>query len=231
MDHIFQTKAEAADVIGQLSSPGKMPGTSYNLPTTVCNVGGKLREVEDSPCFKCYAHDRGAYAWPIVKAAGNRRLERLLVALADPREADRWVAAFARLLTKPEHRWQDAGDLISVDHLRLIARVCEATPNVRHWLPTQERAILRRYATTYGDLPANLTVRISMPRIDTFPTSKMAGAYSMVATGAREVPADVHVCPSTTDEHRARRKDRAPNCADCRACWSPDVKVVAYPVH
>ena len=46
-------------IVGGISAPSKMPGPSYNLTTSVCHIGGKLRDVKGSVCEGCYADRRG----------------------------------------------------------------------------------------------------------------------------------------------------------------------------
>ena len=85
-------KKEAKEITGGLSAPGKMPEGSYNIPASACQTGQILAKVPDTPCYKCYADDRGRYRFPIVKAALARRLKSLM----DPR----WVEAMTVLVKK-----------------------------------------------------------------------------------------------------------------------------------
>ena len=69
---------EAKQIIGtDLGTPAKMPGFAFGLPVSSCITGKKLHEVPDSVCYKCYAWNRGNYAWKPVIAAQNRRLAGL----------------------------------------------------------------------------------------------------------------------------------------------------------
>ena len=61
-------KKEAERITGGLSAPGKMPEGSYNLPASACQTGAKLREMEGTPCWGCYAF-KGRYNFPNVKNA------------------------------------------------------------------------------------------------------------------------------------------------------------------
>ena len=65
---------DAREYVGGLSDPSKVPGKAYGLPAQKCNVGGKLRKIEGSTCFDCYAYDRGMYVMSNVKKAQARRL-------------------------------------------------------------------------------------------------------------------------------------------------------------
>ena len=151
-------KKEAKEITGGLSAPGKMPEGSYNLPARACQTGAKLREIPDTPCYKCYAF-KGRYNFPNVKDALARRLESL-----GHRD---WVQAMAVLIKgKKFFRWHDSGDLQSVQHLINIMEVCKLTSGTMHWLPTQERQYLPLEGSTYPD---NLTIRLSNSKNNTKP--------------------------------------------------------------
>ncbi len=138
------------DLVGGLSAPSKMPGYGYSTPASACITGAKLRKVEGSACYSCYAF-RGNYPFPTVQNALHKRL----YALNDPL----WVPAMARLINEacgataePYFRWHDAGDLQGIWHLDLIAQVCDLTPSIKHWLPTREYQMITNHLNT---LPSN----------------------------------------------------------------------------
>ena len=199
-------KKEAKEITGGLSAPGKMPEGSYNLPASACQTGQKLAKVPGTPCFKCYADNRGRYRFSNVKDAMNRRLE----SLQDPQ----WVEAMATLIKGKKHfRWHDSGDLQSVQHLIKIFEVCNLTPETMHWLPTQER----RYLPINWRHPKNLVIRLSNAKNDTMPGNAWSH-WSTVVTKPRAG----HVCPAP---------EQGNTCGSCRACWSKDVKEVQYKLH
>ena len=147
-------KYEAEKITGGLSAPGKMPEGSYNLPANMCQTGAKLREIEGTPCYGCYAFN-GRYNFPNVKDALARRLE----SLTHPQ----WVEAMGVLVQGKKHfRWHDSGDLQSVQHLKNIFEVCKLTPKTLHWLPTQERKFL---PLNTDSIPKNLLIRLSLSLI------------------------------------------------------------------
>jgi hypothetical protein len=197
-----------------------MPGFAYSLPARECKTGAKLRAVPGSTCSGCYAL-KGRYVFPNVQAALYRRLEAI--------ERPEWVSAMAELIRRktradaPYFRWHDSGDLQSVDHLRRIVAVCEATPDVRHWLPTREYRIVSEYAEAGGTFPPNLNVRLSAHMIGghvpTFP--RLAGIVT-VSTVSRDGYAEAHDCPS---------RFQGNSCGDCRACWDRGVAHVDYHLH
>ena len=199
-------KKEAKEITGGLSAPGKMPEGSYNLPASACQTGAKLREIPDTPCFKCYAL-KGRYRFPNVKAALARRLASLM----DPR----WTEAMTVLVKGKKHfRWHDSGDLQSVQHLINIFEVCKLTPGTSQWLPTQERKFL---PLSQDSIPKNLIIRLSNAKNDTKPGNAW-DHWSTVVT----VPRAGHVCPAP---------EQGNQCGDCRACWSRDVHEVQYKIH
>lgn len=207
--------AEWTAVTGGLSNPSKMPGFAYGIPAAECHVGGRLRDVPGSTCSGCYAL-KGQYRFGNVQAAQYRRLE----SITDPR----WVGAMSRLIERkckrePWFRWHDSGDLQSVDHLRAIVQVCEATPGVSHWLPTREYRIVRDYLADGGAIPANLTIRFSAHMVDADPPATPEGVCaSTVHTGA----ATGHACPAPKQGNE---------CGSCRACWDRSVPNVSYHLH
>ena len=46
-------KKEASAIVGGLSTPGKMPCYSINLPATECKTGAKLARVPGTTCHGC----------------------------------------------------------------------------------------------------------------------------------------------------------------------------------
>ena len=196
-------KKQASKITGGLSAPGKMPEGSYNLPAAACQTGQLLAQVEGTPCSGCYAL-KGRYRFSNVKDALARRLDSL-------KHPD-WVKAMTVLITGIKHfRWHDSGDLQSAWHLQQIFRVCEATPETSHWLPTQERKYLPLKGST---IPPNLIIRMSGHMID-----RAAPTFwpwtSTVSTKTKTCPA----------------QDQGNQCKDCRACWDRKVPNVVYPKH
>ena len=197
---------EAAKITGGLSAPGKMPEGSYNLPANMCQTGAKLREIEGTPCWSCYAFT-GRYRFPNVKDALTRRLESL--------QHPQWIPAMAVLIKgKNFFRWHDSGDLQSVQHLKNIFEVCKLTPATMHWLPTQERKFL---PLSQDSIPKNLLIRLSNAKNDTKPGTAWDHWSTVVTT-----PRAGHLCPAP---------EQGNECGSCRACWSKDVKEVQYKIH
>ena len=209
--------AEATEIVGGLSRTSKMPSHSWGIPASHCRAGGKLLQIKGSTCHGCYAL-KGAYRWSTVEAAYQRRLERF----DDPRWVDAMTVLVdwqARRNREPYFRWMDSGDLQSVGMLEKIAHVATATPDVSHWLPTREIAIVRRYRKSKS-VPENLTIRLSAYFVDGEPPSRLGLPTSSVhkdqAPKGFECPA-YEVKPAT--------------CGECRTCWDPKVPNVSYRFH
>ena len=209
-------KKEAKILTGGLSRPAKMPGYSYNLPATRCNVGSKLVKVPGSVCNGCYAL-KGRYRFPNVKEALERRYQ---AAKNNPG----WIYGMVYLIQATKHkefRWHDAGDLIDLQHLLRIFEVCKLTPDVKHWLPTREAQILSNIDPRM--VPDNLIIRLSATKVDG-PAPKSWPWTSTVVT-------DVIGPPTATVGARCPAPMQGNACQDCRACWDPETKNVAYGIH
>jgi hypothetical protein len=141
---------------------------------------------------------------------------------ADPVEARR-VALFISWDNTRHFRWHDSGDVISLEHMLLIDRAVRLSPTVRHWLPTQERAMIKRYVEHLKAeglaIPANLTIRVSSPKIDAHRLSKIEGVHASSVSTDGETPGNL--CPAY---------QQGGICGDCRACWDPN-PLQSYPFH
>ena len=215
---------QAKSITGSFSKPSKMPCCGYGLPTSICNVGGKLVDVVGSVCEGCYAN-KGFYKLfeSTVLPAQHKRLE----GLDDPLWIDAIVYQINRLKVGDTEyfRWHDSGDLISIIHLDKIVQVCTLTPTVKHWLPTREYKLVNDYMdmiTSYnvvydnGPLPNNLVIRLSAHMVDQDPpkNSHNLPTSTVVTSG--------YTCPASDQDNQ---------CLDCRDCWSRSVDNVAYSYH
>ena len=195
---------EANKITGGLSKPSKMPGPAYNLPAVACITGAKLVKIPGSVCAGCYAL-KGRYRVKNVQDALQRRLQ----AITGPR----WVEAMT-VLVKPHKffRWHDSGDLQSLEHLQNIFRICRATPETQHWMPTREAQILNRVKG--NEVPRNLIIRMSSHMVDQGPVSFWPWTSTVVKSGKS--------CPA---------QEQGNECKDCRQCWDRTIRNVAYPKH
>ena len=196
--------SEALKLVGGLSKPSKMPGWAYGLPAKECKTGSKLVKVAGSTCEGCYAL-KGCYVFKVVQEAQYRRLASI--------KHDLWTGAMALLINSKKSkvfRWHDSGDVQDEAHLIKIFAVCKLTPGTNHWLPTREAWIKKHLK----DCPDNLVIRFSSPMVDQDAPASWPNTSTVVTAGA--------TCPAPTQDNE---------CKDCRACWNPEVKNVAYGQH
>jgi len=197
-------KKEASKIVGGLSTPGKMPCYSINLPAWACKLGSILAKKFGTTCYGCYAL-KNRYTMPIQQAAMVRRLE----ALTNPL----WVQAMTTLITGHKYfRWHDSGDLQSVTHFKNILEVAKATPDTQHWLPTREVKLMKLIDPDV--IPKNLIIRISATKVDGR-APRWWPWTSTVSTTSKTCPAP----------------DQGGKCRSCRSCWSRDIPNVTYAKH
>jgi hypothetical protein len=209
-------KSQAHVITGGVTQTTKMPCKSYSLPTIACVTGFRMAQVAGSICSHCYAN-KGNYKKyeNNVEPAQHARL----TSLSDPL----WIDAMVTLIgSDPYFRWHDSGDIQSVEHLELIAAVCDRTPGCQHWLPTREYGMVAAFVAQ-RDIPSNLVIRLSAMFADKavkIPAS-LQGVPGIAASNVHHHgAADGHACPAYT---------RQGKCADCRMCWSKET--VSYPMH
>lgn len=198
----------------KLSKTSKLGTKSWSLQAIETCPGSVGADGNLVPaCSGCYA-TTGMYHFGAVKAvrADNK---------ADW-QRDGWVADMVAALKKDTHfRWFDSGDLYALGLAEKVLQVMEATPHVKHWLPTRMakfpkfRAILK----AMQDLP-NVMVRFSSDAVDGSYTPGVHG--STIVPDAETAPGGVQVCPAY---------NQGGKCLDCRACYSKDVAVIGYPAH
>ena len=197
---------EAKEITGSLTRTSKMPGLSYSLPAWECKTGSKLRKVKNSVCASCYALKGNYTRYKAIKAAQYVRLEAL--------KDQRWIAAMvAQIIRQKYFRWHDAGDIQDPVHLQKIFRVCELTPETKHWMPTREAQFLKDIDPE--TVPKNLIIRMSSHMVDQGPVNFWPWT-STVTSGQGST------CPAPT---------QGGQCKDCRACWDRSVSNVCYGKH
>ena len=199
---------EAIQITHTLGKPSKMPGFTYGLPATECKTGSKLVKIKGSTCYGCYAL-KGCYRFKAFKEAGAKRLAAI--------DHPLWAQAMAAQINSKKSkwfRWHDSGDVQSLKHLKKIFQVARLTPGVKHWMPTREAWTQKYDNKKYK--PDNLTLRFSMPMVN----QPAAGNWNNTSTVVTD-PAQA-TCPASKQDNK---------CLDCRACWDPSVKNVAYLAH
>lgn len=205
--------------VGGLSEPSKMPCHGYSIPASECITGSQLRE-EHSPgkpnvCGSCYAL-KNRFLFQKTQDAMQRRFQTLAKPL--------WALAMAELILRTGEawfRWHDSGDIQSLEHLERIAEIAERTPAVKHWLPTREYMLVRRYLAKH-ERPPNLNIRLSAHLVDGPAPSIPGTTGSTVSSSPHVRTGSPHVCPAPTQGNF---------CGSCRACWDPTVAVVDYHLH
>jgi hypothetical protein len=207
-----------AKAFGNISTNNtKMGTTTYAIDAFACNVGSKLAKNPNTPCHSCYARKLQKLR-PSVDQGWKLNLSKWLQ--ADPKL---WAKAMAfqinRYNTDGYHRWFDSGDLQSLEMLQAIVKVCNLTPRVKHWLPTQERAIVKEFKSGGGIVPDNLVIRVSASLLN-------GDMPSGIDNGSQVFTKD-----NTPKgfECKARHNNNA--CGSCKACWTKEVKFVSYPKH
>lgn len=208
------TTKEALDIIGGLSKPSKMPCHGWSIPARHCITGTKMALVNGSICSICYAL-KGRYAFENVQDC----LERRFRSLTDTRWIDAMTTAILNKETSGHFRWHDSGDLQGVWHLHMIVEVCRRTPSIRHWLPTREYSIIRKYIDAGGQIPDNLTVRLSALMVDGPAPESLAKRLGIQVSGASE---SAFTCPASQQGNK---------CGDCRACWDRNTFNITYKTH
>lgn len=188
----------------------KMPGTSYAIDAFACKTGSKLAEIKGTPCNSCYARKLQKLR-PSVNQGWKANLDKW-------RKAKRveWIASMVFQIERSGteyHRWFDSGDLQSKAMLLSIIEVCKQTPTVNHWLPTQERDMIKDV-----ELPDNLIIRLSGSKVN-------GNVPSYVNTST------VHTKDFAFHGVECKAYTRKNNCGDCRACWDKTVPNVSYKKH
>ncbi len=211
------SRSEATEIVGGLSRTSKMPCHSWGIPATSCKTGSRLERIPGTVCHDCYAM-KGAYRWPTVNRAYERRLAR-----ADHPD---WNTAMAELVgwqaeknRQPYFRWFDSGDLQSISMLERIAAVARMTPDVQHWLPTREYAFVKGFRDQH-EKPDNLTIRVSSTHVDS-PAHEIDGLPTSTVHRLHQPLG--YECPAYATSPAS--------CGDCRACWSPSTQNVSYKHH
>jgi len=197
-------KKEANEIVGGLSTPGKMPCYSINLPAAACKTGQIMARVSGTTCYGCYAM-KGRYRFKKTKKAMARRLAALAHAS--------WITAMVTLMKGFKHfRWHDSGDLQGAQHLKNILEVARQTPATSHWLPTRESRLLALMDPDV--IPKNLIIRLS--------ATKVNGAAGKSWPWTSTVSTTTKTCPAS---------DQGGKCLDCRSCWNRDIKNITYAKH
>lgn len=198
----------------KLSKAGKMPCRSWSLEAISTCPAAKTKDGELVPaCKGCYA-TTGNYNFPNVKAPRQHNREDW--------KKDTWVSAMVKELDNDRYfRWFDSGDMYDLRLAHKMLEVMQATPWVRHWLPTRMHKFAK-FAAVIEQMQAlpNVVVRLSGD-----------GINGEIIEGAAVSTIIPHVEDATPAMTVCEAYERDGKCGDCRACWDKETPVIAYPAH
>lgn len=195
-----------------LSKTTKLGGVfTFSLLQGETCPGAKKSEI----CKKCYAK-RGNYLFDNVTQRRNRNLSII--------RQDNFIDEMKeQLINFRFFRWFDSGDIPSVNIAKKIIKLCEETPWVTHWIPTNSWDIpkLIPYIKMLEALP-NTRVRYSSRFYNKPITWNLSSFVYTKELLKSEVPEEVFFCPSPKQEGQ---------CKSCRACFDEKIKIIAYKKH
>ena len=197
----------------KLSKTSKLGVKSWSLQAIETCPGSVGADGNLVPaCSGCYA-TTGMYHFGPVKAVR-----------ADNKAAwqeDGWVADMVAQLAKDTHfRWFDSGDMYALELANKIYTIMEATPHVKHWLPTR-MAKFPKFNTILSKMQAlpNVMVRFS--------SDSVMGQYtkehgSVIVPTLADVNANMSPCLAYESDGK---------CNGCRKCYDKEIPVIAYIAH
>ena len=202
-----------AKTFGVISTKNtKMGSTTFAIDAFACKVGSKLAKIEGTPCSTCYARKLQKLR-PSVDQGWKTNLAKWNA--SDP---ILWIKAMAFQIERYNvdgfHRWFDSGDLQSLEMLDAIVEVAKATPQIKHWLPTQERGIVKQYSKP---IPDNLIIRVSASMINGDKPS-----FDHASQVFYKVDPKGFECGASK---------RGNACGPCKACWDKSIDFISYPKH
>ena len=202
-----------AKTFGVISTKNtKMGSTTFAIDAFACKVGSKLAKIEGTPCFSCYARKLQKLR-PSVDTGWKANLAKWNA--SDP---ILWIKAMAFQIERYNvdgfHRWFDSGDLQSLEMLDAIVEVAKATPQIKHWLPTQERGIVKQYRKP---IPDNLIIRVSASMVNGDKPS-----FDHASQVFYKVDPKGYECGASK---------RGNACGPCKACWDKSIDFISYPKH
>ena len=202
-----------AKTFGVISTKNtKMGSTTFAIDAFACKVGSKLAKIEGTPCFSCYARKLQKLR-PSVDTGWKANLAKWNA--SDP---ILWIKAMAFQIERYNvdgfHRWFDSGDLQSLEMQDAIVEVAKATPTIQHWLPTQEREIVKQYSKA---IPDNLIIRVSASMVNGDKPS-----FDHASQVFYKVDPKGFECGASK---------RGNACGPCKACWDKSIDFISYPKH
>jgi hypothetical protein len=166
-------------------------------------------------CKGCYA-TTGNYNYPNVKAP--RLFNR------DDWQREAWADDMVAELERDRHfRWFDSGDAYHLGLAEKILEVMQRTPWCKHWLPTRMHKF-PKFRMVFDAMKAldNVMVRFSS---DSVTGEYIAGLHGSV------IGPDAASYRDHEGSSLCRAYEHEGKCSGCRACWSKDIPLIAYPAH
>lgn len=219
LDYVEGIKQKAIDNnnIVMLSNTSKLGVKSWSLQAyNTCPASIDDNGLLVDACSGCYAA-YGNYRFSNVKAV--REYNRITW------NNDNFVDDFIKQLDTERYlRWFDSGDLYSLGLAKKVLEIMQLTPHVKHWLPTRMykfkkfQGILKEMQS----LP-NVVIRLSSDGIDgSIVNSDLIDTNSTILPIELSESYNGFICPAI---------NQGGKCNDCKACYSKDVKTVAYIAH
>jgi len=209
----------------KLSNTSKMPGKSWSLPASRCQMGSALAKVKGSVCSKCYAR-KGSYCYPSVENVRQVNYAHYIENPSNFYEELKTLIETEYLKTRVAYfRWFDSGDLVSTDMLESIIKLAIDLPYIQFWLPTKEynmvKSVTDNLLLLNKQLPVNIAIRLSVFMID--------GDYFKFDPSMKDILQSRVISLETTpyeDEIVCYG-----NCVSCNySCWDA-TQSIAYPQH
>ena len=199
----------------RLSKTSKLDGIlSWSLQALeTCPASKKPDGSLVDACKGCYA-TTGNYNYPNVKAP---RIEN-----KEDWKREEWILEMVKALDSSRYfRWFDSGDVYSLDLAEKIYQVMTLTPWVKHWLPTRMQKF-SKFKAVIAKMQAldNVMVRFSSDSVNGIFIQGVHG--SVIVNDASSYPKASKLCEAYANEGK---------CNGCRACYSKDVPLIAYPAH
>ena len=198
----------------KLSKASKMPCKSWSLQALdTCPASKKPDGTLVDACKGCYA-TTNMYRMPsVIKPRLSNQIDW---------KRETWVQDMVKELDNERYfRWFDSGDVYDLRLAKKILEVMQQTTWVKHWLPTRMYKFSKFLPVFEAmELLSNVVVRYSS---DSVTGETISGkTTSTITPYAIDDTAIISVC---------RAYERQGKCGTCRACWSKDVPVIAYPAH
>lgn len=213
---VAKMQAESTSTV-KLSNTSKLGVKSWSLQalnTCPASIGADGELVD--ACKGCYATS-GNYRFANVKAP--REFNR------QAWENDNFVNDFVKALKKERFfRWFDSGDMYNIKLAEKMLEIMQATPHVNHWLPTRMHKFKKFHSIIekMAALP-NVAVRLSSDSITgELVESKISDLNSTIIPEYEIDSYNGFICQAFYQDGK---------CLDCTACYSKDIKTVAYVGH